>query len=80
MFLVFLKRLAISLVLQFAAALFTPKPKAPKAATLDQFQIPQAVEGEELAWNFGTITVRDHKVAYVGDLRSVPIKEKGGKK
>lgn len=79
MFLLFLKRLALSLVLNFAASLFAPKPKAPKAATLDEFQLPKAREGDELPWHFGTVTIRNAQVAWFGDLRSVAIKEKGGK-
>ena len=76
----FLVNLLISLAFSLIAALLAPKPKAPPAAKLEDFDIPKASEGAELGKIFGTPTQRNPHVAWYGDLRTVAIKEKGGKK
>ena len=52
----------------------------PKAATLEDFDIPTAQEGRAIPVVFGTVTVRGPNVVWYGDLYAKPIKKKGGKK
>lgn len=73
-------KLVIGLVFSFVAALLTPKPKAPKAAGLEDFDIPKANEGDEIGKVFGTVLIRDPTVHWYGHLRTEAIKSKGGKK
>lgn len=74
----------IQIVIMIAAALLSyalaPKPVKPKPASLAEFDVPQSKEGQHFSWIFGTCFVRDATVASWGNLRSKPIKAKGGKK
>lgn len=67
--------LAISIAL-------TPKPKTanPKEAGINEFNAPTAEEGREIPVLFGTRNITGHNCVWYGDLRTVPIKKKGGKK
>lgn len=76
----FVFKLAVGLVLSWVASLFAPRPEPPKAAGLDDFNIPRAQEGVEIGKVFGTVTLRGPQVAAYGQLRTVAIRDKGGKK
>lgn len=71
----------ISTVLTY---LLTPKPKSqvPTAATLDEFQVPQADEGTPANIIFGIVWVKNPMVLWYGNLRNQPITKStgGGKK
>lgn len=54
-------------------------PKGPRAATLDDVEVNSAEDGKEIGVLFGTRDVEPNWVWY-GDLKSKPIKKKGGKK
>ncbi len=60
--------------------LLAPKPPAPKAAELKDFDAPTADEGRPIPVVFGTVLVKSPNVVWYGDLRTTPIKSKGGKK
>lgn len=60
--------------------LLTPKPTVPKAASLDEFDLPQIEEGTPQAVVFGDVWTPDWLVLWYGDLRTSPIKSNGGKK
>lgn len=55
-------------------------PPAPKAATIEEFDIPLAKEGQEIAVLFGTRDIKGSNVMWYGDLKVKAIKKKGGKK
>ena len=67
----------VSALLSYALA---PKPKPPKPASITDFDIPTAEEGREIPVVFGTVWITGPNVLWYGDLRSEPIKKKGGKK
>lgn len=62
------------------SAALAPKPPRPKPAALDDFDVPVAEEGRPVPVVFGTVTLTGANVLWYGDLRSDPIKAKGGKK
>lgn len=55
-----------------------PKPAEPPPASLSDFDAPTAEEGRAIAWVFGTVYVKGPNVVWYGDLRTTPIKSKGG--
>ncbi len=69
--------MAISALLSYALA---PKPPKPKPAALEDFEIPQAVQGAPFAMIFGECRDKSPVVAWYGALTSKPIKATGGKK
>ena len=69
----FLFFLAISYGLQI---LLTKPPESPKAATLDDFQLPTVELGREIPYLFGTDDITGPNVTWDGDLRVIPIKGK----
>lgn len=69
--------LVVSLVLSYA---LRPKPVIPKPAALEDFDIPVAELGRAIPVLFGTMILKSPSLMWYGDLRSVPIKKKGGKK
>ena len=77
MFWVQLILLVVSYVVSIALA---PKPPKPKPAALKDFDVPVADEGRPIPIVFGTVTITGPNVLWYGDLRTSPIKEKGGKK
>lgn len=76
----FVVYLAIALVAGYVAAALAPKPEPPKPAGMDDFDVPTADDGKPIAVVFGEVWMRDPNVIWYGDLRSTPIKKKGGKK
>lgn len=69
--------LAASLLISYALA---PKPPVPKPAALSDFDVPTAEEGRPIPVIFGEVWVTGSNVLWYGDLRSTPIRKKGGKK
>lgn len=69
--------MVVSYVLQAALA---PKPQAPKAAALADFDVPTAEEGRAIPVIFGTVVVTGANCVWFGDLGKVAIKSKKGKK
>lgn len=55
----------------------TPKPKAPAPGKVE---IPSAEEGRKIGVLFGGRWIRNPHVFWWGDVRTTPIKSKGGKK
>ncbi|HYE35513.1 hypothetical protein [Methylocaldum sp.] len=75
--LIYIVILAATTALSLALA---PKPPKPKAATLQDFDVPTAEEGRPVPVVFGTVTVKGPNVIWYGHLRTKAIKSKGGKK
>ena len=73
-------QLAIMLVSYFLSVAARPKPPQPKPAAFGDFQFPQSTEGTPQAVVFGDVWTGDWMVLGVGQYRTVPIKQKGGKK
>ncbi len=67
--------LVISSLIQYALA---PKPPKPKPAALEDFDMPQAVQGAPFAMIFGEALDESPTVAWFGELTPRPIKK--GKK
>lgn len=57
-----------------------PKPQSQPPAGLGDFQVPTAEEGREIPVLFGTRDITGPNVVWYGDLRTVAVKKKGGKK
>ena len=56
-----------------------PKPQSQKPPSLADFSVPTAEEGREVLVIFGEVWIDDPNVLAFGDLRTTPIKAKGGK-
>jgi hypothetical protein len=69
--------MVVSSIIQAALA---PKPQAPKAASLGEFDIPTAQEGTSIAVAFGTVVITGANCVWYGDLGKKAIKSKKGKK
>jgi len=65
------------LVLSLAAA---PRPQSQKPAGFGDITAPTAEEGLEIPVLFGTRDFNGPNVVWYGDLKTVAIKSKGGKK
>jgi len=62
----------------FAIAYATmPKPQAPQVGT---FEAPTAEEGVSIIVVFGTRDISQSNVVWYGDVSTVPVQKKGGKK
>lgn len=60
--------------------LLAPKPQNQKPAGLGDITAPTAEEGLEIPVLFGTRDFNGPNVVWYGDLKTVAIKSKGGKK
>jgi len=69
--------LVVSVLVQYA---LQPKTPQPQAAELKDFEAPTADEGRPVPVVFGSVLVRSANVVWYGDLRTTPIRSKGGKK
>lgn len=76
----FVVQIAIMIVSAVITAALAPKPKPPKPASLGDFDAPTAEEGRPIPVIFGTVWCKGPNVLWYGDLNSVAIKSKGGKK
>jgi hypothetical protein len=73
----FIALFVAALVVSYATA---PKPQSQKPAGLGEIQAPVAEEGIEIPVLFGTRDLKGANVVWYGDLKTVAIKSKGGKK
>jgi hypothetical protein len=73
----FIAGIAIALIASFV---LRPKPTVQPPAGLEDIKAPTADDGRELPVVFGCRPVRGPNVVWYGDLRTTPIKSKGGKK
>lgn len=73
----FVALFVVGLVVSFA---ITPKIQSQKPAGLSEIQAPVAEEGIEIPVLFGTRDLNGANVVWYGDLKTVAIKSKGGKK
>ena len=78
----FIIQIVVSLVLTAISYALSPKPTnaPPKAAGLDDFNLPTAEEGRPIPVVFGTVLLRGPNVVWAGDLKVDPIRKSGGKK
>jgi len=74
---VYLAYFVVSLVISSA---LTPKPKSQPPAGLGDIKAPTAEEGREIPVLFGTRDIEGPNGVWYGDLRTVAIRSKGGKK
>lgn len=70
------------IVLSVVAYVLTPKPKIENQppAGLGDIKAPTAEEGREIPVLFGTRDLEAPNVVWYGDLRTMAIRKKGGKK
>jgi len=73
-------QLLVSLVLSIISAALRPKPPQPAPPAIGDINAPTAEEGRPVPVIFGTAYVKDTNVIWYGDMRTTPIKTKGGKK
>ena len=66
-----------SLVVSYA---MMPKPQSAPPPGLGDIKAPTAEEGREIPVLSGTRIIEGPNVVWYGDLRTVPVKKKGGKK
>lgn len=62
------------------SAALAPKPTEPKAATFEDFDIPQVSEGTPQSVGFGEFWSGDWQVLGFGNLRTKKVKAKSAKK
>lgn len=67
----------VALVVSYA---MTPKPQSQPPAGLGDIKAPTAEEGREIPMLFGTRDLESPNVVWYGDLKTVAIRKKGGKK
>lgn len=67
----------VALVVSYA---MTPKPQSQPPAGLGDIKAPTAEEGREIPVLFGTRDLESPNVVWYGDLKTVAIRTKGGKK
>ncbi|MDZ7476946.1 hypothetical protein U5F73_18470, partial [Stenotrophomonas pavanii] len=73
-------QIVVMIVALIVSYVMRPKPTVPKPAALEDFNVPTAEDGRECSMVFGTNWIDDPNVLFYGDLRTTPIKVKGGKK
>ena len=78
----FVLRIVTGLVMIAISYVLMPRPRTepPKAAGLDDFDLPTAEEGRPIPVVFGTVLIRGPNVVWAGDLKVKPLRKKGGKK
>lgn len=72
--------LVVLLVSTVISVALQPKPQAPKAALLEDFEIPTAEQGRPIPVVFGTKRVTGPNVLDYGGLTTEAIRKKSGKK
>lgn len=73
----FIAGILLAVVLTYALA---PKPKSKPPAGINDIEAPTAEEGREIPVLFGCRDIRGANCTWYGDLRTVRIKAKSGKK
>lgn len=72
-----------AIYLLIAAALISyalaPKPAIPKPASLEDFDVPTAEQGREIAVAFGTVTITGPNCIWYGNLGTEAIVKETGK-
>lgn len=74
------ENLIIGLILSFVSFLLAPKPQPPKAATLDDIDVPVTKEGTEIGVAYGTVWIDSPQIVWYGDFEAIPIRSRSGKK
>lgn len=72
--------LAIGILFSWISFLLSPTPKAPKAGTLEDVNLPIARQGQEIGKIYGTVWIKAPHVAWYGDFKARAIRSKQGKK
>ena len=72
--------IAIFFVSLAVAVARMPKPQSQSALGLDDINVPLAEIGREIPVLFGTREIMSPNVVWYGDLITVAVKKKGGKK
>lgn len=67
----------VAVIVGFA---MTPKPQTQSPSGINDIQLPTAEVGASIPVLFGTKDIAGSNVVWYGDLRTVAIKKKGGKK
>lgn len=70
----------VGAALMLVAYMLRPKPEEPKAATLDEIDIPRSTEGDEIGMIFGTAWINSPQVAWFGDYLADPLFDDGSRK
>lgn len=73
----FIAAVAVTLIASFV---LRPKPQTRPPAGLSEIKAPTADDGRSIPVLFGCRKLRGPNVVWYGDLRTVPIRVKGGKK
>ena len=73
-------QIAVAVVAILLSAYLAPKPQNPKPGGLGDLKVPTASEGKSIPVLFGTRDISDPNVVWYGDLKTVAVKAKGGKK
>lgn len=68
---------ALTLALSYA---MQPKPQKTPPASIKDIEAPTAEEGRDIPVLFGRRIIKGPNVTWYGDLRTKPIRSKGGKK
>jgi hypothetical protein len=58
----------------------SPRPKSAPPPGVGQFEAPTAEEGREIPVLFGTREISGPNIVWYGDVKTVAIRTKGGKK
>ncbi|MFA5512983.1 MAG: hypothetical protein WC313_11100 [Candidatus Kapaibacterium sp.] len=72
--------IAVFVVALVVAYAYAPKPQSQPPAGLGDVKVPTAEEGREIPVLFGTRHIEGPNVVWYGDLKTVAIRKKGGKK
>lgn len=70
---------AISIALSFVTYMLQPKPKKPAPGIVEDSSVPLAKASDPIPKIYGTCYIKSSNVVWYGDLRTTPIKKKGGK-
>ena len=76
----FIVQLAVLVVTTAISIALAPKPERPKPAALSDFDLPTADPSRPIPIVFGTWKVKGPNVVWYGNLRTIAIRKKGGKK
>lgn len=72
--------LFIGIAFSWVSWLLRPKPEPPKAATIDDFNIPITKQGQEIPVIYGTVWLKATQVHWYGDFGQRAIRTTQGKK
>jgi hypothetical protein len=72
--------IAAIVIVAIASFVLRPKPQTQPPAGINDIKAPTAEDGREIGVIFGCKYLRGPNVVWYGDLRTTPIKSKGGKK